>query len=202
MIQEEEILPFPAERGALVEPATQVKGTWLAASLRGVRGHGLEREYLAKLDPAYLPVILNAAYTEWIPIEVLLAHYAACETLALAPFQLTALGTEAARLAQGSVVGLVAKLAGAAAITPWPILSQLQRLWDRVIIGGGVRVTKLGPKEARVQIAGFPACRYRYCRIGMRGVLTGVTEMFCVKAHVSELPAWSNDSGTLRIAWV
>ncbi len=71
-----------------------------------------------------------------------------------------------------------------------------------MLVGGGIRVLKVGPKEARVELAGFPACRYRYCRIGLRGVLTGMTEMFCTKAHVSELPVWTDDSGVMRIAWV
>jgi hypothetical protein len=202
MNHEEEILAFPTTGGSVVPPVTRVRGTWLASSLRVVRGHGLEAPYLAKLDPACAPAILNAAYTDWLPIEVLLAHYAACEELELPPFQLTTLGTEAARLAQGSVVGMVAKLAGVAPVTPWIVLSQLQRLWDRVLTGGGLRVIKLGPKDARVEIIGLPACRYRYCRIGLRGVLTGMTEMFCTKAHVSELPNWSNDAGKMRIAWV
>jgi hypothetical protein len=199
---EVEILAFPAPRRELVAPATKVRGTWLAASLRGVRKQGLEETYLANVDPNHSAAIVGAAYTEWLPIEVLGAHYAACDTLGLASFQLVALGVEAARHAQGSVVGMVAKLAATAEVTPWPILSQAQRLWDRVIVGGGLSVTKLGPKEARVELVGFPMCSYRYCRVGMRGVLTGMTEMFCTKAHVSELPGWTSDSGMMRIAWV
>jgi hypothetical protein len=203
MTREEEVLPFPAPRKELVAQATLVRGTWVAASLRGVRQHGFEDAYLAKLDPQHAPAIINSAYLDWLPIEVLGAHYAACDTLALPSFQLVALGTEATRYAQGAVVGMVAKLARASAeVTPWPVLSQLQRLWDRAIVGGGISVTKLGPREARVEVAGFAGCRYRHCRIGLRGVLTGVTEMFCAKAHVSELPGFGEDSGGMRIAWV
>jgi hypothetical protein len=202
MSELEQILPFPAARRDLVPPVTKVRGTWLATSLKGLRAQGLENEYLAKLDPKHAPTIVNAAYKDWIPVDVFVAHYEACDALALPSFKLIALGTEATRLAQGSVVGMVAKLAGGAVASPWPILSQLQRLWDRVFLGGGVSVTKLGPKDARVELAGFPACRYRYCRIGLRGVLTGMTEMFCTKAHVSEIAGWTRDSGGMRIAWV
>jgi hypothetical protein len=202
MGEEEEVLPFPAAHRDLVPPATHVKGTWLAASLRGVRNEGHEAAYLANLEPPYAAAILHAAYKEWIPIDVLIAHYAACDTLALPPFKLVALGVDATRHAQGSVVGMVAKLARSAEVTPWPVLAQLQRLWDRVIKGGGIAVTKLGAKEARVEVVGFPVCRYRHCRIGIRGVLTGMTEMFCTKAYVLELPAWTDDAGAMRIAWV
>ena len=202
MSQLEQILPFPAARRELVAPVTKVKGTWLATSLRGLKAQGLQEDYVARLDPQYAAVIVNAAYKDWLPVEVLLAHYDACDKLHLPAFQLIALGTEATRLAQGSVVGIVAKLAGGAVVSPWTILAQLQRLWDRVLLGGGVSVTKVGPKDARVELAGFPACRYRYCRIGLRGVLTAMTEMFCTKAHVSEVAPWTDNSGAMRIAWV
>jgi hypothetical protein len=201
MSDEEVVLPLPAAHRDLVPPATHVRGTWLAASLRGVREQGHEEAYLAQLDSSHASVIVNAAYKDWIPIEVLLAHYAALDTLDLPSFKLVELGVEATRRAQGSVVGTVAKLARSVELTPWPILAQLQRLWDRVLLGGGIAVTKLGAKEARVEVVGFPACRYRYCRIGIRGVLTGMTEMFCTKAYVSELPTWTDDSGAIRIAW-
>lgn len=202
MPREEEVLPFPAPRRELVPQVTLVRGSWIAASLRGVRKQGLEDAYRAKLDPVHADAVFNAAYTDWLPIEVLVAHYSAYESFAIPSFRLVALGTEAIRRSQGAVLGIVAKLAGAAEVTPWPILSQLQRLWDRALVGGGIAVTKLGPKEARVELAGFPGCRFRHCRIGLRGVLTGVTEMFCTKAHVSELPGWTRDSGAVRIAWV
>jgi hypothetical protein len=201
MGREEVILPFPATSRELVPPASEVRGTWLAASLRGLRQHGLEEAYLAKLDPAHAPAVLHAAYKDWLPIAVLVAHYAAFDALALPSFQLVALGAEATRNAQGAVVGMAAKLAGAVEVTPWPILSQLQRLWDRVLVGGGISVTKVGPKEARVEAVGFPVCQFRHCRIGMRGVLTGITEMFCTKAHVSELSGWTESSGGMKIAW-
>ena len=81
------------------------------------------------------------------------------------------------------------------------MLPHLQRLWDRALVGGGLSVTKLGPKEARIEVVGFPVCRFRYCRIGMRGVLTGMIEMFCTKAHVTELPEWTDTSGAVKIAW-
>ncbi|MGO8993286.1 MAG: hypothetical protein ACLQVI_08145 [Polyangiaceae bacterium] len=197
----EEILPFPAARAELVPPVSQVRGTWIAASYRGLGQQGLKDAYLAKLDPKYASIVANAAYENWLPVDVLVAHYAACEALQLPSFQLTALGAEATRLTQGSVVGMVAKLAGAVDITPWTVLPHLQRLWDRALVGGGLSVTKLGPKEARIEVVGFPVCRFRYCRIGMRGVLTGMIEMFCTKAHVTELPEWTDTSGAVKIAW-
>jgi hypothetical protein len=80
------------------------------------------------------------------------------------------------------------------------VLAQCQRLWDHVFIGGGISVTKLGAREARVDLVGFPGWRFRYSRIGMRGVLAGITEMHCAKTFVQEI-AVTPTSGALRMTW-
>ena len=72
----EEILPFPAARAELVPPVSQVRGTWIAASYRGLGQQGLKDAYLAKLDPKYASIVANAAYENWLPVDVLVAHYA------------------------------------------------------------------------------------------------------------------------------
>ena len=90
----------------------------------------------------------------------------------------------------------------ARSVTPWTAFSQFNRLWDRVWIGGGVGVFKLGPKEARLEIVGWPCSRSTYIRHAMRGVVVGMLEMFCTKAYVKDLPRYCSAT-TLgyRAAW-
>jgi hypothetical protein len=98
---------------------------------------------------------------------------------------------------------MAAKLAANTVVTPWTIFSQFQKLWDRVFVGGGVGVFRVGPKEARLELVQFPCCRYRYCRIGFRGVLLGMTELFCQKAYANEVAALMTDTqAAMRLAWV
>jgi hypothetical protein len=181
----------------------KVKGTWLASSLRGVRSHGRMDAYLARLPVEHHEVIRETVVSDWHPIAILMAHYAACDQLDVPPSEIVQLGVEATRHAHGGVLGMAARLAvGTAAVTPWTIAGQVQKLWDRIFIGGGVSVSKLGPKEARFDIAGFPCCRYRYCRTGMRGVVLGLTELFCTKAYVHEVPgAQTPNAAGFRVAW-
>ena len=81
-------------------------------------------------------------------------------------------------------------------------LGMQHRLWTQVWRGGAVATFKLGPKEARVEIAGWPCSGISYCRLAMRGLLAGQTELFCRKAYVQELrPLCTNLTLGYRVAW-
>jgi hypothetical protein len=194
------LLPFPAARRELVPHATQVRGTWIAASLRAIRVRGKLESYLLHLPAPHRESVLASESGAWFPIDVLMAHYTACDALDFAPFELVKIGTEAVRHAIGPVLATMTKLAGAADPTPWLALSCSQRLWDRVFVGGGIAVTRLGARDARIDLVGFPGWRFRYCRIGMRGVLKGVIEMACGKAHVQEIESGPT-FGAYRMSW-
>ena len=51
---------------------------------------------------------------------------------------------------QATFLGTLAKMGRSAGVTPWTGLVHFQRLWDRVLDGGGVAVYRVGPKDARV----------------------------------------------------
>jgi hypothetical protein len=51
--------------------------------------------------------------------------------------------------------------------------------------GARVEVTRLGLKEARVDVAAFPLARFAYNRAAMRGILLAVLEPFCRSASAS-----------------
>jgi hypothetical protein len=199
-MQNDVVLPFPASRRELVAPASRVRGSWIASSIRALRAHGRFDTYVALLPATHREALLEASSQQWLSIDALMAHYQACDSLDFAPFEIVKLGAEAVRHATGPLVATAAKLAGTLEPTPWTVLGQSQKLWDRVFVGGGISVTRLGPRDARVELVGFPGWRFRYCRIGMRGVLAGVTEMFRTKAHVTELETTAM-SGALRIGW-
>jgi hypothetical protein len=76
------------------------------------------------------------------------------------------------------------------------------RLWSQVWVGGAVATFKLGPKEARVEIVGWPCSRITYCRIAMRGLLVGQTELFCSKAFAREIASLCTPTSLgYRVAW-
>jgi hypothetical protein len=138
----------------------------------------------------------------WLPCAVAVAHYEACDSLQLSPGDQLAIGAEVTHFAQTTVFSLTLRAAREAGITPWSCFALQPRLWRTAWVGGDVGVVRLGPKEARVEIVGWPCARIRYCRIAMRGMLTAQTELFCKKAYVAELPLLCTRT-TLgyRVAW-
>lgn len=200
---DEVFLPFPAPTRLQVPPTTHVKGTWLASSLKTVRQHGRMDAYLAALPREHHAAILSTVISDWHPIELLMAHYEACDALNIPPNEVVQIGYEAVKHAHGGVIGMAVKLAANTVVTPWTILGQLQKLWERVFVGGGLGVFKLGPKEARVELVQFPCSRYRYCKVAYRGVVLGLTELFCTKAYVNEVASQMTDTtAAMRVAWV
>jgi hypothetical protein len=201
-MEEEVVLAFPAPHRELVEPATHVRGTWLLSSLRTLREHGHFDAYRRALPARWHRMVLETVTSDWHPIDVALAHYQACDELDVPPAEIEQIGAEALTHAQGNPLGVAARVAAGPVVTPWTILGQCQRFWDRMWRGGGVGVFKLGPKDARVEITSFPCARFRYCRIGICGVVRAASEIFCAKAYASEMPERCTPTDlVLRVSW-
>jgi hypothetical protein len=199
---EEVHLPFPAPTKDLVPLATQFRSTWLTSSVRAIKDRGRWDEYLSYLPGQHHQAIEDTVAGTWLPSEVAVAHYEACDKLHFTQLELIAIGRDVHDHANASVLSLLVKLAGGAGVTPWNAFSQFNRLWSRVWVGGGVGVFRLGPKEARMEIVGWACSRSTYIRHAFRGVTVAMLEMFCTKAYVQDLPAYCTAS-TLgyRCAW-
>lgn len=199
---EEVLLALPSPR-SLVPRASKVRGAWLGSSTRGLRERGLFDRYLEHLAPEFHEVLRAPAATEWYAIDVAHAHYAAADLLDIAPGDLLEMGRDVTRIAHSTMIGVAAKLAGDAGGSPWIAIGQLQRLWERTFVGGAVGATRVGPKEARIEIVQWPCAQYRHCRIGIRGVAAAMAELFCQKAYASEVTDLCSPlSLGVRVAWV
>jgi hypothetical protein len=199
--REEVILALPARHR--VPMSTQFRSTWLASSLHALRDRGLYDRYVASLPPAFVEPITSCIAGVWLPIEMACAHYAACDRLDLPASDLVSIGTQVMLHTHRTVLAITMRLATAAGATPWTIFPHAQRLWDRNWVGAAVGVTKTGLREARMELVGWPCARYAYCRIGIRGVVSGLIELFCEKAHVTEIPPLCTPPSIgFRVAWV
>jgi hypothetical protein len=90
-----------------------------------------------------------------------------------------------------------AKTAGA---TPWIALGSTNRLYERLFEGGGCCVTKIGPKDARLEMARNPVTGLAYFRNALRGLYQVGMELFCTKAYVTEI-GHTDSSCKMRISW-
>ena len=199
---EEVFLDFPRPRAELTD-ATHFRSTWLTVSQAALRERGYGDAYLAHLDPAYKEQLLAVVAGVWLPMDVARAHYTACDALALPTEELVEIGAGATRRANATALSFAVRLARETGVTPWTILAQVQRIWDRTSKGGGVAVFKLGPKEARIEVVGYPLAYLRYNRITFRGIVGAVVELFCQKAYVREIArACDARSLAFRLSWV
>ena len=174
----------------------------LLGSISGVRATGRFDAYAAALAPAHREILVSLVAGTWVPLDVAWAHYEACDTLNYTAEQGLANGRSTFDNTSVTLLGTILRMGKEAGVSPWNVLPHLQRFWDRAYDGGGLRVVKTGPKEARVDVAQIRFAESRYYRNALRGVLTGILELFCQKAYVTERPG-SRAPGTvvMRVQW-
>jgi len=195
---EEVILPMPSP----VVVARHARSTILMASVGSIRDLGRFDEYVVHLPEAHRELLLDAVAAVWIPIDVAFSHYSACDALNLPVDQQVQNGRVIFDKNRGTLLGTVVRMATQSGMTPWNVFPHLQRFWERAYDGGGVRIVKLGPKEARLELVAVRVTDSRYYRNALRGLVMAVTEMFCRKAYATETPG-QRGAGTVsyRVQW-
>ena len=166
-VETETLVELPSR----LEPLSNVRSTLIQSSLLSLKDHLHFERYLELLDPTHRAAILETLAPEWLPGEVGIAHYAACDGLELGAAQLHAIGTEVGERIQGSFISLLLHNARGELMTPWVPLGQFKRLYERLLQGGGVRIIRLGPKQAVVDVRRLALCRFDYFRAGFCGVI-------------------------------
>ncbi len=169
--------------------ATRFRSTWLKASIASLREHGHYEKYASLLPERDHDVIASSMDGMWLPIDLAVRHYETCDQLGLGTFEMVRLGHHVTSALRDSMVHTIVRLARGAGVTPWTLLARADILWSRGWDAGDVSVCKLGPSEARVEIAGWPCARTTYCRIASRGMIAAFVELFAQRATVRELPA-------------
>jgi hypothetical protein len=140
----------------------------------------------------------------WLPIEVGIAHYRACDTLDLPAEEQLQLGGEIVRTLQKTFLGAALKAASSGAgITPITGMKKFAGVFSRSFKGGGVCIVRLGPKDVRVEFVGLPVSGIRYFRVAYRGFIQAGCEFFSRRVIVAELNRYlSETTVAYRIAWV
>jgi hypothetical protein len=195
------ILPFRAPRERIAD-AKHFRSTWLSSSILTLRERGDYDRYLTLLEPRFRDVILKSIAGEWLPTEVAIAHYEACGALGLSNSEIVARSLDVTRRVHQTALSVAVRLAREVGVSPWTLYAQLDRVWDRVWQGGGVSVTKRGPKEAIIEVVRWRCAAVPYCRTAMPAVVLAVTEMFCRKAYVRDVTGDpQGDSLVLKSSW-
>ncbi len=196
--QEEVIVPFPTP----LRSVTRVRSTLIQASLASLRERHLIDRYTALLPSEYHETVLQTVAGTWLPLQIGVAHYQACEELRLLESEQVDIGGDVGRRIQRSALSTIARAGKAAGITPWLALSSMDRMWARLIEGAGVQVVKTGPKDARIEIESVALAQFMYFRNAFRGLVLAAAELFSQRAYVRTMhPQCGRERLEYRIAW-
>ena len=183
-----------------VQPARNARSTLILASITTLKKRGLFDEYVRALSDEHRDTLLQAVAATWLPLPAAAAHYAACDTLGLDAEQQASSGRSTFDESRGTILGTAVRMAKSAGMTPWQGFALLQRFWDRGFDGGGVGVTRVGPKDAHVTVVQCTLVTSPYFRHGLRGLLGALAELFCLRVYVVEKRA-SSSSVTFHVQW-
>jgi len=196
------VLPFSRPPPAL-GVASAARSTLVTTSIQSLRKHGFYDRYARHLSNDQRDALLTAVAGTWLPMDLAFAHYAACGALDLTLAEQTAIAMEVGDRVNGTFLGSMLRMAKTVGVSPWSALGQSAKLYERLFCGGGIAVSKKGPKDARVDLIGNPLCTIDYFRVGVRGVYEVALQLFCQRVSTFELTARATShSMSIRIAWV
>ena len=180
----------------------RVRSTLLSSAIVTLRERGFYEAYLEKLSEERRQDILSIVAGVWIPIDVAMAHYAACDSLQMSTNDAIAIGAAVGHRIQATTLSTLTRLAAGVGLTPWTGLAIYDRLWSRMYDGGGFAIDKVGPKDAVITMVHVPFARYAYFRASLRGVHVAGAELFARKAYAREVRAVTPErSFALRLSW-
>ena len=178
---------------------TQVRGSLIASSLQSLRRLELFDRYISQLPAEYHDQVLYVLAASWVPVDLAMAHYAACDAMQLSEPELHKIGGYVSERIIGTFLGTLIRTT-ATVVGSSSVLRHYPRLWDRLLMGGGCSVRMLTPRDARIESRGLPMCKYRYFRVAYAGLLRGAASVFrsSVQARVRNATA---DSLTVDLNW-
>ena len=158
------------------------------AQARAFADQGFEYLHVVDLDGAFAGKPVNAEAVKRILSEVTME---------------VQLGGATFERVRGTLLGTMLRMANGAGVTPWTLLPQLQRFWNRAYDGAGIQVVRLGLKDAQVDLIQCPFADTHYHRNALRGVVRQLLRLFCRQAYVQE-PKGHRAPGSvsLRAQWV
>lgn len=167
---------------------TQVRGTLIGSSIIALKNAGHFEAYKKALPAEWHEHVLYAPAAAWLPIEIGVRHYEACNALGLSAHEVAAMGNAVAALTSKSVFLAAARVAREAGTSPLTVLPLLPRLWARLFQGGHLRGFQTGPKDVRMEVVGCVLLESPYFRNALRGLATALVEPVARKVLVREVP--------------
>lgn len=182
---------------------THVRSTLLQGSLGILKERGHFDGWSAAIDSAHRTTILEAVGPVWLPIEVGMAHYAACDALKLSQHELAAIGEAVGQRVLNTFLATITKAAQQAGMNPWTPVPYFGRAWSRMYLGGSAELRKVGPKDLEIEIRGLGLFRYAYARAAYTAQVRASLLLFGARVAYVNVARWLPASNELVLlaAW-
>lgn len=194
------LVPYDPSAG----PVTAVRNVIIQASLTQLRSNGHFERYATLIDPAALEQLITMSIAPgWIPIELALAHYEACDNLMLTREQFAVMGYAVGERVHETVLVSPAKKTRDPSFNAWNVEGPLQRMWPRLFQGGSVQTVKVGPKAKLMEERGFRLSQFHYYRQAhLSAVMATHLSLgsFEVQTKVESYSA-ARDELVIRVSW-
>lgn len=197
------VAQYPRDPGDHPVSLHRVRSTTLCSGISEFRARGIFDRYAAELAPAAREIMLTAVPGVWLSLDIAMAHFAAVDALGLPTEEAFSIGAASGQRSHGSKLQTSMRLAAGALATPWTVFEMLEHIWGRSWDGGAFVATRMGPKDALLELSAMPPCQFAYFRNAFRGAMWRAVT-FCAKTvYSSELPSHSNAAGvSIRFSWV
>jgi hypothetical protein len=184
-------------------PLTAVRNVLIQASLAELKTNGHYERYTRLVAPSVLEQLVSSLAPSWVPVELVLAHYEACENLGLSPDEFAEMGKRVGGRVQDAVLVSLAKKVREGDFDLWRAMLPLHRMWPRVFRGGSVQTVKVGPREMVLEEWGFAVNRYHYYRQGHIAALTATYTALGARLTSAKIESYNapRDELVVRIAW-
>lgn len=177
----------------------------LANSMAILRDRGREEEYFAALPACHHQEIRFVLAQAWMPMELALVHYEAMgQVFRTVPEQLEN-GRVASERTQNGWIRTIARTLQATGSLDIPsALKRLPQGVERFCRGGGsVAVYRTGPKDARIELDGFPFVRIEYARNAWQGMFESALSLITQRLFVrQDLRFQQGDRVGFTVSWV
>jgi hypothetical protein len=177
------VVRLPTSPAALPQ-VTRIRSTLITSSLSTLEERQLLERYFGLLAKEHVAQIRGAIAGVWLPVEVAMAHYRACNALGLTASEQLEIGRRVGSKIQGTLLGTLVTVAKQTGVTPWIFLERFDRFYERLVIGGGLAVSRIADKDALVEVYKVPLFEAPYFATAWRGVIQGICDLFCTKAYV------------------
>lgn len=154
-------------------PLVAVRRMLVHSSIAELKQFGLYERYVAVIEPDALEQILELIGPGWMPIELALKHYGACDRLGLTQEEIHAAGLRAGDKMSAAL--LVGGAQGTAASgtdrSPWEVIGAFSRMGRRIHEGGSAQYVKLAYNRLQIEHEGNVLFSLDYYRVAHAGFL-------------------------------